>query len=585
MTNATMATSTIAAPLPILDDRPVIHDKPAPSLLPIVERDRGAALLQHILEEQQTLTAVEQFAQYHDKQDSSSRSQRYEKLLPATAPAPGEQYAFEVDLDRCSGCKACVTACHSLNGLADNEAWRDVGLLQGGDAHNPVLQHVTTACHHCLEPACLSACPVDAYEKDPRTGIVRHLDDQCFGCQYCTLACPYDVPKYNKERGIVRKCDMCAGRLAAGEPPACAAACPHQAIAITVIDQDDVRENAEIDRFLPGAPDPHLTLPTTTFKTKKPFPANTRPVDYYSINPQHPHWPLIIMLVLTQLAVGAFSVGFIFHQQYGPSAAQPLLATLALAAGLLALAASTFHLGRPHLAFRAIIGLAHSWLSREIVAFAAFAAAATTYSAVLWSAAFATTMTRALAIAVVITGLSGLFCSVKIYSFTHREFWSFTRTFVKFTLTAIILGLGTTTVAMFLFANGAMSVPADTLLSSTILFVIKLTVAITGIKLFYELALLRHLGTQRHTAMKRSAILTIGSLRNVFFARIATGLLGGVILPGLLLSQTSTHSGVTAGATIIAILSLGLLLTGELLERYHYFAAVAIPRMPGNPRS
>jgi ferredoxin len=47
---------------------------------------------------------------------------------PATTPpARGQQYAFEVDLDKCSGCKSCVAACHSLNGLDDGEAWRTIG--------------------------------------------------------------------------------------------------------------------------------------------------------------------------------------------------------------------------------------------------------------------------------------------------------------------------------------------------------------------------------------------------------------------------------------------------------------------------
>src|SRR5690606_1197306 len=188
---------------------------------------------------------------------------------------------FEVDLDLCSGCKACVTACHNLNGLDDGEAWRDVGLLQGGTPELPVVQHVTTACHHCLEPACAKACPVDAYEKDLQTGIVRHLDDQCFGCQYCTLACPYDVPKYHKDKGIVRKCDLCRGRLAVGEAPACAQACPHAAIRVTIVDSARVAEDCEANAFLPGAPDPDYTLPATIFKTVRALPRNLLPADYF----------------------------------------------------------------------------------------------------------------------------------------------------------------------------------------------------------------------------------------------------------------------------------------------------------------
>ncbi|MCB1842729.1 MAG: 4Fe-4S dicluster domain-containing protein [Halioglobus sp.] len=322
----------------------------AESVLPIIETPAArcpSLLLADLLAEQQELTAVDEFSRVHAGLKDASvplQAKYYSRLLPATVPGPGQQYAFDVDLDRCSGCKACVVACHSLNGLDEQETWRDVGLLIGGTKSQPVMQHVTTSCHHCLEPACMQACPVDAYEKDPVTGIVRHLDDQCFGCQYCTLACPYDVPKYHSEKGIVRKCDMCSDRLAVGEAPACVQSCPHEAISIRTVDVADVLENAEADSFLPAAPEPHLTFPTTTFHTRRVFPRNMLPADYYSVNPQHPHWPLILMLVLTQLSVGAFAVGLILESLLSSAALsifRPLQSIVALGLGLLALAAST----------------------------------------------------------------------------------------------------------------------------------------------------------------------------------------------------------------------------------------------------
>ena len=77
-------------------------------------------LVDLLLAEQQDLTPVERFARLHEI-TTPSPQERYRHLLPLSKPAPGEQYAFTVDLDRCSGCKACVSACHSLNGLEDNE--------------------------------------------------------------------------------------------------------------------------------------------------------------------------------------------------------------------------------------------------------------------------------------------------------------------------------------------------------------------------------------------------------------------------------------------------------------------------------
>src|SRR5215212_8730671 len=92
------------------------------------------SLLVSLLREQQS-TAVEKFSQWHDRDSPPLQERYYRDLIPLNAPGAGEQYAFEVDLDACSGCKACVAACHNLNGLEDDELWRRVGALHGGDAH------------------------------------------------------------------------------------------------------------------------------------------------------------------------------------------------------------------------------------------------------------------------------------------------------------------------------------------------------------------------------------------------------------------------------------------------------------------
>ena len=562
-------TAAESVELPILNSVPRPHD--------------GPTLIEILLREQQELTAADLFSQEHAAGTIPNQAKYYSKLLPASPPGPGQQYAFDVDLDRCSGCKACVTACHSLNGLDQDESWRDVGLLLGGTASSPAMQHVTTACHHCLEPACMSACPVDAYEKNPVTGIVRHLDDQCFGCQYCTLACPYDVPKYNADKGIVRKCDMCSDRLAVGEAPACVQACPHEAIAINVVDTQQVIENAEADHFLPGAPDPQITLPTTHFRTSRVFPRNMLPADYHAVNPQHPHWPLIVMLVLTQLSVGAFVVGQMLESSLPPQLLtdfQRLHSAAALGFGLLALAASTMHLGRPQFAFRAVIGLRHSWLSREIVAFGAFAGVACMFAGVCWYRP-AHWLVPTLGGLVVVTGLTGVFCSAMIYVFTDREFWSFGPTAAKFALTSAILGIAATWLSILVFGTFVDTPTAGILSQRAGVPLVQALITSTAAKLLLEALLFRHLMHRRQSPLKRSARLLVGPLAGSMFARVACGLLGGIVMPLFLWNELSTVDSLRLFQVISVAMLFAACLIGELLERYQFFAACAKPRMPG----
>jgi len=516
-----------------------------------------------LLDEQQDLTAVERFAHAHDA-DALPDARRYRALIPSERPRAGQQYAFEVDLDACTGCKACVTGCHNLNGLDDGEVWRTVGQLHGGTAEAPALRTVTSACHHCLEPACMLGCPVRAYEKDPVTGIVRHLDDQCIGCQYCIFMCPYDAPKYNRRRGIVRKCDMCSDRLAQGEAPACVQSCPNEAIRIGLVSEAQVVEAAQASAFVPGAAGPDTTMPTTVYESARPLPRNLLPADFYAVNAEHSHPPLVLMLVLTQLSAGAFAVDALGRALLGGGAAlRASSALFALGLGMAAMAASVFHLGRPRFAFRAFLGLGTSWLSREIIGFGIFSALAAAYAGTFFLPALAAWSSR-LGLGVACVGAAAVGCSVMVYAATRRASWGAARTGFTFYATAFVLG-----VATVMLAN-----PSPLLARALC--------AGAALKLAYEAGLFRHLGERRHTALKRAAILMRGDLVGVTVARFGCGILGGVVLPAFV-GFGGVDGSVGGDGRGLPIASFVLVLAGELCERWLFFAAATAPKMPGGP--
>jgi len=538
------------------------------------EADDNLTLIDKLLDEQQSLTAVERFARVHDRNELPALAQHYRRLLPATAPGPGQQYAFEVDLDKCSGCKACVTACHSLNGLDENETWRSVGLLVSDSTRNPkpktrdskpsYQQHVTTACHHCVEPACLSGCPVLAYDKDPVTGIVRHLDDQCIGCQYCVLKCPYEVPQYTKTRGIVRKCDMCSNRLDAGEAPACVQSCPHEAIRITLVQPAKVRgkyrplqsftfqssrASATANTFLPASPNPAITLPTTRFVSAKPLRDNLFAGDDSVVRPSESHLPLVFLLTFSQLAVGA-SVAALFA---GPTKG---LLFAAFLMGAFALGVGSLHLGQPLKAWRAFLGWRQSWFSREVIAFGGYVLLAGMAAAAPWVNALKPFATW-LMLVTAVTGLLGVACSAMIYVDTRREFWNAAQSFTRFIGTVVLLGAATALV-----------------FSPEPLFAVLMAGAAVG-KLVFEHRIFRSLVDEEspgQSPLSKTARLLAGELGLAARGRVACALIGGVFLPTLYLLMPTAAPA--AGA-------LALCVGAELLERYLFFTAVVTQKMPG----
>jgi len=171
-------------------------------------------------------------------------------VTPVTAKAfgreevPGEgERAVLVDTTVCVGCRGCEAACAEANGLpdpvADAEAYatrRPTGpnsftVVNQVEKPSGESRYVKRQCMHCVEPACASACPVRAIDKEP-TGPVAYHGDRCMGCRYCMVACPWSMPKYQYSKAIplVRKCTFCATRQAEGKKPACVSVCPSGAL-------------------------------------------------------------------------------------------------------------------------------------------------------------------------------------------------------------------------------------------------------------------------------------------------------------------------------------------------------------------
>jgi formate dehydrogenase iron-sulfur subunit len=138
--------------------------------------------------------------------------------------------ALLIDITRCIGCRACVSACKEIHGFAgdDSDIELSAKALTAMVDHGEI--HVRKLCMHCQDPACASVCPVGALHKT-ESGPVAYDASLCLGCRYCMVACPFGVPRYEwtSRAPAVRKCDMCVERAVQGRPPACVEACPAEA--------------------------------------------------------------------------------------------------------------------------------------------------------------------------------------------------------------------------------------------------------------------------------------------------------------------------------------------------------------------
>ncbi|MBI3991559.1 MAG: 4Fe-4S dicluster domain-containing protein [Candidatus Omnitrophica bacterium] len=152
------------------------------------------------------------------------------------------RWGMVIDLDKCTGCQACVVACKQENNVPyvgpDESArgrtisWMKLVPFIEGEYPHVKARFMPRPCMHCDNPPCVKVCPVQATYKN-QDGVVGQIYPRCIGCRYCTTACPYTLRYFNwytpawdeemkqslnpdvsiRPKGVVEKCTFCHHRL------------------------------------------------------------------------------------------------------------------------------------------------------------------------------------------------------------------------------------------------------------------------------------------------------------------------------------------------------------------------------------
>jgi len=178
----------------------------------------------------------------------------------------GQTWGMLIDLTRCAGCNSCALACKAVNDLPNadvlpsglsSEAYTfvDTRPVVTADGQSET-RSIKRQCMHCVDAACVSACPAGAMYKS-EAGPVIYRAERCLGCRYCQMACPFEVPSFEWYNGItpvISKCWMCYARLQEGEKPACAEACPTGALRFgrreALLAQAHAQIDCDCDRYV-----------------------------------------------------------------------------------------------------------------------------------------------------------------------------------------------------------------------------------------------------------------------------------------------------------------------------------------------
>jgi formate dehydrogenase iron-sulfur subunit len=166
-----------------------------------------------------------------------------------------------IDTSKCIGCKACQAACLEWNDLREKVGFNSgvldnpldltpasLTVMRFSEWINPETQNLEwlirkDGCMHCADPGCLKACPAPGAIVQYSNGIVDFDHDRCIGCGYCIKGCPFNIPRISQVDHKAYKCTLCSDRVAVGQGPACAKACPTQAIVFGT--KEEMKQHAE----------------------------------------------------------------------------------------------------------------------------------------------------------------------------------------------------------------------------------------------------------------------------------------------------------------------------------------------------
>jgi len=284
--------------------------------------------------------------------------------------------AFVFDQNKCTGCQACQLACVIENDLEPDASWRRINTFNERHYPGAPLFHISLACNHCAAPACMKACPALAYSKDSETGAVLVDHKKCIGCRYCTWACPYDAPKFDHSQGVITKCTFCNHRINNGSRPACVELCPTRALQFERLDAAEITN--DVEGFTSTDLEPAIKIiPLREHQTRaESSEGKTRlfvgdlPTQRSRITIQS-EWPLALFTLLSSSLFAVVAAG-----SRARLAVHPIVFLLVAALGM---ALGSAHLGHKARAWRAVLNLRSSWLSREAALFSLFVVLGTVY--------------------------------------------------------------------------------------------------------------------------------------------------------------------------------------------------------------